>query len=117
MSIKRVIIVEDDNTFKEMLESYVRSLEDEFEVVGVPGISSFILEYNRNTPDVIFLDVLLPGISGIEILKFLKKLGCSSKIYLMSGFSGAMKNSPVEPDGFLEKPFDLEKIGNLLKQL
>ena len=113
--MKKILIVEDDVYFKDMITNYIEAMNMELEVSSATSVNGMILEFNKKTPDIIFLDVVLPGISGIELLKFLKQLNCSSKIYLMSGFSGMVKNSKVKPDGFLEKPFDLDKIGEILK--
>ena len=117
VKLKKILIVEDDVSFKDMLESYILSYETEVEVVSVSSINGLVLEFNAKQPDLIFLDVIIPGISGIEILKFLKQLKCESKIFVMSGFSGVMENAPVEADGYLEKPFDLDEIGKIISDL
>ena len=117
VELKKILIVEDDISFKNVLESYILSYKTEIEVVSVSSINGLVLEFNAKQPDLIFLDVIIPGISGIEILKFLKKLKCKSKIFIMSGFSGVMENAPVEADGYLEKPFDLDDIGKIISDL
>ena len=114
---KTIFIVDDDVGFKEMLTTYIKTIEHDINIVSVSNISNFILKYNKQVPDIIFLDVILPGISGLEILKFLKNLGCKSKIYIMSGFSNISKNTDLNPDGVLEKPFDLEKIESIINTL
>ena len=115
--IKKVLIVEDDASFKELLINYISSFDMNIEVAGASNVNGMILEFNKKVPDLIFLDVVLPGISGIELLKFLKTVNCKSVVYLMTGFSGVIKNSPVQPDGYLEKPFELDRIGDVLRAM
>lgn len=114
---KTIFIVDDDASFKEMLTSYIETIEQDIDIISVSSISSFVLQYNKQIPDIIFLDIILPGISGIEILKFLKSLSCKSKIYIMSGFSKMSKNTNFNPDGILEKPFDLKKIESIINSV
>jgi len=115
--IKKVLIVEDDISFKELLVNYIASFDMNIEVRSASNVNGMILEFNKMVPDLIFLDVVLPGISGIELLKFLRAINCKSIVYLMTGFSGVIKNSPVKPDGYLEKPFELDRIGDILREL
>jgi len=113
--LKKVLILDDDPIFREVLESYVESEFKDFEVAAVPGVSGFIMEFNKKVPDVIFLDIFLPGISGYEIFKFLKLNDCQSKIYLMSGYAEIENNLLFVPDGYLQKPFDLDMVGDIIR--
>lgn len=114
---KTIFILDDDQTFREMLVAYIDTIEEDIEVINISNFNSFILKFNEKTPDLVFLDVVLPGISGLEILKFLRKLNCKCKIVIMSGFSNVTADCIVQPDAVLEKPFDLEKVGEIINKL
>ncbi len=65
-SIKKVLIVEDDKFIRTLVQNRLSDLHYEVDAVG-DGISA--LDYlQKNKPDIIFLDVIVPGLSGFEIL-------------------------------------------------
>jgi two-component system, response regulator PdtaR len=77
-------------------------------VDGTEGLSRWL----DSAPDVVFLDVLMPGLSGPEVLKeVLPRLGPAWKgrVILMSAYSGEHNVSTAQAMGadlFVPKPFD-----------
>ncbi len=68
-----VIIVDDENPARELIKNFLKSY-DEFEVIdeaanGFDGC----LKINQHKPDLIFLDVQMPKLSGVEVLDLLEK--------------------------------------------
>lgn len=112
--MNKVIIVEDDRSFSDLLSSYIESLSEIFEVKAVRDVQSFIVEYNKGEPTYLFLDILLPGIDGLELLKFLKGLKSPTKIFIMTGVAGMYNQASQIADGYLEKPFELSRVKELL---
>lgn len=79
-----------------------------------------ILEENK--PDLVLLDVRLDGsaLSGLGILEEAKKMGVSSKIYMVTGYDDAESHAKAQElgaDGYLEKPLELEKMLELVKKV
>lgn len=69
----RVAIVEDDPIIREWLASVIDSTEG-FTSVGQYGDSETALtQFNRSPPDVVLMDIILPGKSGIEATRKLKQ--------------------------------------------
>ncbi len=67
---KKILIVDDDKFLRELLIEKLSSLNYE-----VTSVSESILAFNTiktNKPDLILLDVLLPGLSGLETLNVLR---------------------------------------------
>jgi len=62
-------------------------------------------------PDVILLDMVMPGMSGADVLDALRRAGLTMPVILMSG-------QPITPPvgffAFLRKPFDLRKLAELV---
>ena len=63
--MSKLLIVEDDDALREQLEIGLRT--HGFEVVSVATGTDAIPAFEKNKPDLILLDLMLPGKNGIEI--------------------------------------------------
>jgi len=72
-----------------------------------------MIEYKLNSPDIVLLDVWMPGMDGIETLQRLKEMRSDVPIVIMSGhgtIETAVKATKLGAFDFLEKPLSLEKL-------
>ena len=78
-TIPPTVLLADDQ--QEMLDTATLILEDDFKVVGTAenGINAIDL-VTRLAPDVLVLDISMPGISGIETAYRLREAGCRSRV-------------------------------------
>lgn len=67
---KRILVVDDEPTSLKLLAGILQG--DEYEVLEAPDGKGAIIEIYRSFPDVILLDVLMPGLDGIEVTRELK---------------------------------------------
>jgi len=113
-----VLIIEDDELVRNFL---VRALRDQKYVVvpaadGSEGLEIALDELHHI--DAILLDVMMPGLDGIEVHRRIRAVRPDISIILMSGYPGAeritdlLRNDPNTL--FLKKPFSAEKIIELL---
>lgn len=108
--MKKVLIVDDQMAIRRLL---LEVLKDNFEVCLACSGEEAIEMGGKCKPDIILLDIGLPGISGIDALPQLKQEvpGCS--IYMLTGSSDAMlieRALSLGAAGFIEKPFDILKV-------
>jgi DNA-binding response OmpR family regulator len=115
----RVLVVEDDAGVRGLLRAI---LEDEgFEIVlaadGEEG-----LELARSAePAVLVIDVMMPGLGGPEVLRRLRREDGTLPFAVLV-LTGAVESvEPLRyelgPDSILEKPFDITKLADRVKQL
>jgi two-component system nitrogen regulation response regulator NtrX len=81
---------------------------------GVEGVRRF----RANRPDLVFLDVWMRGIDGIETLQRLRELNQEIPIVIMSGHGSievAVRVTKLGAFDFLEKPLSIEKIIPILE--
>ena len=88
---------------------------------GTEGFDLFINAQNNEEPyDVIFLDILMPGIDGLKLLKKIRTVdGEANKVRVIMATSVADAKSVNEAlkigcDGYLIKPYQVDKIQQLL---
>jgi DNA-binding NarL/FixJ family response regulator len=82
--LKRVrAILADDHPA--VLQTVARLLEHDVDVVGTVGDGRSLLEAALELkPDVLIMDISMPGMSGIEAVKKLIEVGCTSKIVFLT---------------------------------
>ncbi|RYZ75810.1 MAG: response regulator [Proteobacteria bacterium] len=114
----KILIVDDEPLVRKSLGRAFRAKGHEVTEAsdGSEGLSQWLkLQSDGQGPDVVFLDVLMPGLSGPELLKEIQpKLkpgpsGRNAKVVLMSAYSGEHNISTAQAMGadvFVPKPFD-----------
>ena len=102
-----IFVVDDNEDWRDMLAA-ILELEG-YRVTGFSDGESFLKEAARRTPICVFLDVVMPGPSGLDLLKRLNQDSYAAPIFLIS----ARADAPVVIEGlsngardFIEKPFD-----------
>ncbi|NNG15636.1 MAG: response regulator transcription factor [Gemmatimonadales bacterium] len=85
---KRVLIADDHKMF---CEGLVGALEPRYRVVGMVHRGSDVLdEIERLSPDVALVDVSMPGQSGIDVARRMKKLGWRTKVIILTMHDDAL---------------------------
>ncbi len=107
----RILIVDDE---KNIVSSLTGILVDEGYEVAETGDGIEALEMiQADPPDLVLLDIWLPGMDGIEVLKTVKSYRPEIEILIMSGhgtIDTAVKATKLGCQGFIEKPFSLDQI-------
>lgn len=108
-----ILLIEDDFNIQEALREYIGS-QDDFELVGVfSNAESFQISTWTKSPDVVLLDINLPGISGIDMIPELKSRFPNTAILMLSvnyDNDSVFKSLQAGADGYLSKETPLTKI-------
>jgi len=106
-----VLIVDDEPS---IIQSLRGILADEgFEVMTADGGLKALDIIKETIPDIILLDIWMPGIDGIETLERIRELYPSVQVIMISGhgtIETAVKATKLGAYDFIEKPLSLEKI-------
>jgi DNA-binding NtrC family response regulator len=105
----RVLIADDEPYVRELLRDFL--LRAGYEVATVATGAEALAALPTIQPDVILIDMLMPGLSGTDVLEALRRAGLTVPVILMSGHEVAM---PEGCFGVLRKPFDLRKLAELV---
>ena len=74
---KKILIVEDDRFLRELINR--KLLEEGFDVAQAIDGESGVKKIKEEKPDLVLLDLILPGIDGFEVLSRIKN-GCAGSI-------------------------------------
>jgi CheY-like chemotaxis protein len=111
---KRILIVDDNPVVQEVLKQFlVRGYHVELATNASQALASVV----QKSPDAILLDVRMPGVDGLGLLKSLRGMGVETPIFVMTGYDStqvaleALENGAT---GYLPKPFDLLHLDKLI---
>ena len=106
---RRVLIVDDEPLVCGLLRDFLTTVSDE---VATATSGTDALRIVRDfQPDVILTDMMMPGMSGTDLLDALRQAGVTVPVILMSGKPISM---PERFFGLLHKPFDLLKLAEVV---
>ncbi len=115
MTFKKIMIIDDEEDIRKTLSLFLESKCEA--VLEADGVAQTIYHLNRESLDLIFLDVMLPGLDGIEILQMIKKYNENVPIIMMSGYATeemAKKSLSIGAYDYVRKPFNLDRISSMM---
>ena len=115
----RILLVEDNALTRYTIKSLLDKLGHEVvaEAEDGPGAVKFFSELK---PDVVFLDLILPGRSGVEILEDLRALNPAVRVVIVTAVEQDEIDRRLSDKGvsaILRKPFSFDDFKALMKQL
>lgn len=118
----RILIVDDNAANRELLEAHLLGIDGDLEFAE-DGIQA-MEKVAANLPDLILLDVMMPGLSGFEVCKQLKSKPetCNIMVLMVTALNelGDVERAvDAGTDDFLSKPVNrvelLKRVENMLK--
>jgi DNA-binding NtrC family response regulator len=114
----RLLIVDDDKVILGLIERI--AVGEGFDVETTQDSSDALVQLLRRPADVVLLDVRMPGVSGLDILRSIRAMNSRSKIVLMTGFGSiedAVEAVKLGATDYLTKPFDVARLRQLLRDM
>jgi DNA-binding response OmpR family regulator len=107
---KKVLIVDDDQKLQKILKEYFE--EDEFLVISMYDGVDCIEVINSESPDIIILDIMLPGCNGLDVMRKIKKKHSVPIILLTAKGEETDRIVGLElgADDYLPKPFNPREL-------
>ena len=117
----RVLVVEDDPSISRLLQ--LELAHRGLDVHPVANGRAALEAVTAVRPDVMILDILLPGLDGEGVLRTLRAGGSSLPVIMLTardGVSDKIRNLRTGADDYLTKPFDIEelvaRVGTILRR-
>ena len=113
---KKILIVDDEMNMRMLLKETLEEFEDEgVEVLVAENGEEAIKSIKTEKPELVILDVMMPGVDGFEVCNTIKnELGMKDVYILMLTADGQefnkQKSKDVGTDDFMTKPFDPDEV-------
>ncbi|MFJ9565686.1 response regulator transcription factor [Streptomyces fuscichromogenes] len=113
-----VLLAEDDRAIRHALERAL-TLEG-YEVTAVADGVEALAHAHRTSPDVLVLDVMMPGIDGLQVCRVLRAEGDRTPILMLTALvetADRIAGLDAGADDYVVKPFDVEEVFARLRAL
>jgi two-component system alkaline phosphatase synthesis response regulator PhoP len=110
MSSKKILVIDDEQSIIELVTAYLRP--EGFEVLTASDGSTGLKVARANKPDLIVLDIMLPGLDGIDLLTQLRR---ESNVYVIlltakSEETDKIVGLSIGADDYVTKPFSPREL-------
>lgn len=116
----RVLIVDDSDLIRCLVREMLAPLPLSMDIEEASDVPNAIRILRRWEPDVITLDLQLPGGSGLDVLRAIKEAGlCSAVIVITSLQDTRVQQACLDTGALcvLEKPSDMERLPDILRTI
>jgi CheY-like chemotaxis protein len=119
MMVPRILIVDDEGDFIELVKFRLADLGYEF-LVASDGVQA-LTQARQFKPDLILLDILLPDLDGLSVCEILRRQPATKKIPIifMSALTGDVtrRTATDQAQDFFTKPLDLPRLQQRIADL
>ncbi len=109
--MKTILVVDDEKDIREALDGVLR--DEGFDVALAGSSEEALKKIGAKVPDLVLLDIWLPGMDGVEALKRIKNHNANLPVVMISGHANietAVKTTKLGAYDFIEKPLSLDKV-------
>jgi CheY-like chemotaxis protein len=111
---RRVLVIDDNAVVLTVLQDFLKGA---YTVDIATSASEALGVVVSRKPDVILLDIKMPGVDGLSLLKSFRTMGLETPVFIMTGYDStevALDAFGNGANGYLPKPFDLLHLERLI---
>ncbi len=115
--MQKILIVDDEESVRYSFKKLLRA--PAYQVLEAKEGNEAIDQVKANSPDLVILDIQMPGLSGLEVLQQIKKVAPKIPVLIITAYGSsdrviaAMKHGAYE---YIEKPFDIPRMQTLIDE-
>jgi two-component system, chemotaxis family, chemotaxis protein CheY len=114
----KILVIDDEQGIRDLLDTLLR--RKGYDVVLAESGRQGLELFRRERPDVIVLDLKMPEMDGLTVLRQIKNLDPGKPVIILTGAGTAEAEQQVRALGvteYVEKEFSLHLLGDSLKRL
>ena len=115
--MRRILVVDDDPLVRELLAAVLG--DGEFELGFAEDGASALKSVEERVPDLVVLDVMMPGMDGYEVCRTLRAAHPATRIVMLTARHGEAEHATAMAagaDAFLTKPFSPLALREVMDQ-
>ena len=113
--LMKILVIDDELPICELLDEFLSY--QGFQVTTAINGEEALLKFKENRPQVVLLDIKMPGMDGLEVLRRIKEIDSGTGVIMISAFGDVNTVQEALQRGandYLEKPIDLERLRKIL---
>ena len=114
-SKQSIFVVDDDQG---ILDSFDAMLGDDYPLTLMDSGTKALQVIAESRPELLFLDIKMPGINGLEVLQWMRENKVSTKVVIVTALPQDRNEEIARQYGvyrYLKKPFDVDEIEDIAK--
>jgi DNA-binding NtrC family response regulator len=119
-TIKKMMIVDDEETLTYSLYQSFILAQQNYEVVTASSGEEASAKLKSARFDLVITDISMPGMSGIDLLNFIKENYPNTEVIIMTAYGSDEKREEAMRNGaryYIEKPFEIKEFKQLVMDL
>jgi two-component system response regulator HydG len=111
----RLLVVDDDRAILTLVGTV--ALAEGFDVATTVSGEDAMRQLRHRPADLVLLDLRMPGVTGLDVLRSIRDINARCKVILMTGYAtidSAVEAVKLGAIDYLTKPFDLQRLRQLL---
>ncbi|MEM2935284.1 MAG: response regulator [Candidatus Thermoplasmatota archaeon] len=119
----RMLVIEDEEPIQELIKEYLTPLKLEIHQAfsGEEGVEKYReLFENKKRPDIVIMDLKLPGIDGVETTKRILKIDSEANVYGFTAYFGTEWAKELEKagaKGIIARPVGFDGFREIIREL
>ncbi|MCW6037752.1 response regulator [Spirulina subsalsa FACHB-351] len=111
--MKRILLVDDDKTLRDVLQEYLE--KEGYQVEGMSSGAEGLVAFEKNPPDLIVSDVMMPDMNGLDFCRTLRGTPSGQLVpfIFLSGMGeleDRVKGHEMGADDYVTKPFQMREL-------
>ena len=114
----RVLVVDDDEAICEFMQTFLT--KDDFEVTTLSDPKRAPEEVKKGGYHLVILDLMMPGMGGIEVLERIRKVDSDIAVLIFTGYPSletAVQSMKLDAVDYLKKPFNPDEFREVLDRI
>ena len=114
----RLLVVDDDRAILTLIGTI--ALAEGFDVATTINGDDAMKQLRHRPADLVLLDLRMPGVTGLDVLRAIREISPRCKVVLMTGYAtidSAVEAVKLGAIDYLTKPFDLQRLRRLLSSV
>jgi DNA-binding NarL/FixJ family response regulator len=116
----KILIVDDSEIMRERLKVMLSDITELENISQAEDVPEAISSFQKLNPEVVILDIRMPGGSGIDVLREIKKSTQPPLVIILTNYPYPQyrrKCVDAGADFFFDKSTEFDRVGEVLKQL